>query len=150
MITKFGSLFAGHVDLEDIGLDGTPVNDRFLSEEQLNTVYEKTEAIVKLMDRVGYDVFWSAEHRFQREGYECLPNLLMLYVHLAHITKNIKFGCGFNITPHVAPPAVGRRLRHRRSFNKRPGNLWGRPRLSLTGDRAPGRTQHGHRRSSQP
>ena len=103
MITKFGSLFAGHVDLEDIGLDGTPVNDRFLSEEQLNTVYEKTEAIVKLMDRVGYDVFWSAEHRFQREGYECLPNLLMLYVHLAHITKNIKFGCGFNITPMWHP-----------------------------------------------
>ena len=103
MITKFGSLFAGHVDLEDIGLDGTPVNDRFLSEDQLNTVYEKTEAIVKLMDRVGYDVFWSAEHRFQREGYECLPNLLMLFVHLAHITKNIKFGCGFNITPMWHP-----------------------------------------------
>ena len=103
MITKFGSLFAGHVDLDNIGLDGTPVNDRFLSEQQLNTVYEKTEAIVKLMDRVGYDVFWSAEHRFQREGYECLPNLLMLFVHLAHITKNIKFGCGFNITPMWHP-----------------------------------------------
>ena len=24
MITKFGSLFAGHVDLEDVGLDGPP------------------------------------------------------------------------------------------------------------------------------
>ena len=103
MITKFGSLFAGHVDMDNIGLEGTPVNDRFLSEEQLNTVYEKTEGIVKLMDRVGYDVFWGAEHRFQREGYECLPNLLMLYVHLAHITKNIKFGCGFNITPMWHP-----------------------------------------------
>ena len=103
MITKFGSLFAGHVDMDNIGLDGTPVNDRFLSEDQLNTVYDKTEAIVKLMDKVGYDIFWAAEHRFQREGYECLPNLLLLYVHLAHITKNIKFGCGFNITPMWHP-----------------------------------------------
>ena len=35
MITKFGSLFAGHVDLDDEGLDGTPVNDRWLSDEYL-------------------------------------------------------------------------------------------------------------------
>ena len=103
MITKFSSLYAGHVDLENIGLDGTPVNDRFLSDDHLATVFSKTEAIVKLMDRVGYDTFWAAEHRFQREGYECIPNLLMLFVHLCHITKNLKFGCGFNITPMWHP-----------------------------------------------
>ena len=103
MITKFGSLFAGHVDLENIGFDGTPANDRFLSDDHLNTVFDKTEAIVKLMDRTGYDVFWAAEHRFQREGYECVPNLLMLFLHLCHITKNLKFGCGFNITPMWHP-----------------------------------------------
>ena len=55
MIKSFGSLFAGHVDLDNLGLDGTPVNDRWLSDEQLATVYDKTEAIVKLMDRTGYD-----------------------------------------------------------------------------------------------
>ena len=103
MITKFGSLFAGHVDLDNIGLDGTPVNDRFLPDDYLATVFDKTEAIVKLMDRVGYDTFWAAEHRFQREGYECIPNLLMLFVHLSHITKNLKFGCGFNIAPMWHP-----------------------------------------------
>ena len=103
MITKFGSLFAGHVDLENLGYNGTPVNDRFLTDNHLNSVFDKTEAIAKLMDREGYDVFWAAEHRFQREGYECLPNLLMLFVHLAHVTKNLKFGCGFNITPMWHP-----------------------------------------------
>ncbi len=103
MITKFGSLFAGHVDLDNIGLDGTPVNDRFLPDDYLATVFDKTEAIVKLMDRVGYNTFWAAEHRFQREGYECIPNLLMLFVHLSHITKNLKFGCGFNIAPMWHP-----------------------------------------------
>jgi alkanesulfonate monooxygenase SsuD/methylene tetrahydromethanopterin reductase-like flavin-dependent oxidoreductase (luciferase family) len=103
MIKSFGSLFAGHVDLENIGLDGTPVNERWLSDEHLATVFDKSEAIAKLMDRTGYDVFWAAEHRFQREGYECLPNLLMLFVHLAQLTKNLRFGCGFNITPMWHP-----------------------------------------------
>jgi alkanesulfonate monooxygenase SsuD/methylene tetrahydromethanopterin reductase-like flavin-dependent oxidoreductase (luciferase family) len=103
MITRFGSLYAGPVDLDNIGLDGTPVNERWLSDEHLATVLDKTEAIVTLMDRVGYDKFWAAEHRFQREGYECIPNLLLLFVHLAHITKRIKFGCGFNVTPMWHP-----------------------------------------------
>jgi hypothetical protein len=29
MSTKFGSLFAGNVDLHQIGLEGTPANDRW-------------------------------------------------------------------------------------------------------------------------
>ena len=99
MITSFGSLFAGHVDLDNIGLDGTPVNDRFLTDEHLATAFDKAEAIAKLMDRTGYDTFWAAEHRLQREGYECLPNLLMLFLHLSHVT----FGCGFNVTPMWHP-----------------------------------------------
>jgi alkanesulfonate monooxygenase SsuD/methylene tetrahydromethanopterin reductase-like flavin-dependent oxidoreductase (luciferase family) len=103
MITSFGSLFAGHVDLDNLGLDGTRVNDRWLPDEQLVNVFDKTEAIARLMDRTGYDTFWLAEHHFQREGYECIPNILLLSVHLAHLTQNLKFGCGFNIVPMWHP-----------------------------------------------
>ena len=103
MITKFGSLYAGHVDLDDIGFDATPVNDRWLSDERLATVFDKAQAIAQLMDKTGYDTFWLAEHHFQREGYECIPNILQLSVHLAHLTERIKFGCGFNITPMWHP-----------------------------------------------
>jgi len=103
MITKFGSLFAGHVDLDNIGLEGTPVNDRRYSNDHLATVFDKAIAIVTLMDRVGYDTFWMAEHHFQHEGYECIPNLMQLSVHMAHLTENIKFGCGFNIAPMWHP-----------------------------------------------
>ncbi len=103
MITKFGSLFAGHVDFDDMGFDATPANDRWLSDERLAGVFGKTEAIVLKMEELGYDTFWSAEHHFQREGYECIPNLLMMYVHLAHLTKNLKFGCGFNVNPMWHP-----------------------------------------------
>lgn len=103
MITRFGSLYAGHVDLDNIGLDGTPVNDRWLSDDHLATVFDKSEAIATTMDRLGYSTFWAAEHRFQREGYECIPNLLMLFVHLAHLTERIRFGCGFNVAPMWHP-----------------------------------------------
>ena len=103
MITKFDSLYAGHVDMENLGYGGTPVNDRSFSDEHLATAYDKALAIAQLMDRTGYDTFWMAEHHFQTEGYECIPNLLMLDVHLAHLTKRIKFGCGFNITPMWNP-----------------------------------------------
>jgi alkanesulfonate monooxygenase SsuD/methylene tetrahydromethanopterin reductase-like flavin-dependent oxidoreductase (luciferase family) len=48
-------------------------------------------------------MMWMAEHHFQHEGYECIPNILMLAVHLCHVTKNIKIGCGFNITPMWHP-----------------------------------------------
>jgi alkanesulfonate monooxygenase SsuD/methylene tetrahydromethanopterin reductase-like flavin-dependent oxidoreductase (luciferase family) len=103
MITKFDSLYAGHVDMEDVGYAGTPVNDRTFSDEHLATVFDKAEAIAKTLDRLGFDTFWMAEHHFQPEGYECIPNLLMLQVHLANLTKNLKFGNGFNIAPMWHP-----------------------------------------------
>ena len=103
MITKFDSLFAGHVDMTSVGYGGTAVNDRLFDNDHLSTVFEKTEAIATTMDDNGYDTMWMAEHHFQPEGYECLPNLLMVNVHLAHLTKNLKFGCGFNIAPMWHP-----------------------------------------------
>ena len=103
MITKFDSLFAGHVDMEDIGYGGIPVNDRSFSDEHLASAFDKSLAIAQLMDRTGYDTFWMAEHHFQPEGYECIPNILLLSVHLAHLTERINFGCGFNIAPMWHP-----------------------------------------------
>src|ERR1700757_4051365 len=103
MITKFDSLFAGHVDIENVGYGRTPLSDPRFPNEQLATVFDKAEAMAKLMDRLGYHAFWMAEHHFQHEGYECIPNVLMAAVHLAHLTRNIKIGCGFNITPMWHP-----------------------------------------------
>jgi alkanesulfonate monooxygenase SsuD/methylene tetrahydromethanopterin reductase-like flavin-dependent oxidoreductase (luciferase family) len=103
MISKFDSLFAGHVDMENVGYGGTPVNDRSFSDEYLTTAFDKAVVIAQLMDRTGYDTFWMAEHHFQPEGYECIPNILLLALHLSHLTKNINFGCGFNITPMWHP-----------------------------------------------
>ena len=103
MITKFDSLYAGHVDMENVGYDGIAINDRWFPNEHLMTAYDKAEAIAKMLDRLGFDSFWMAEHHFQPEGYECIPNILMLAVHLAHVTERINIGCGFNITPMWHP-----------------------------------------------
>ena len=103
MITKFDSLFAGHIDMDNVGYAGTAVNDRRFSNERLVSVFEKAQAMAQVMDRLGYHTFWTAEHHFQHEGYECIPNVLMLALHLAHVTKRLRFGCGFNITPMWHP-----------------------------------------------
>ena len=103
MITRFSSLYAGHVDLGDMGQDATPANERRYPNEHLTTVFSKTEALARTMDRLGYDALWLAEHHFQHEGYECLPNILMVAVHLAHVTERIRVGCGFNICPMWHP-----------------------------------------------
>ncbi len=98
MITRFGSLFAGHVDMDNVGLEGTAVNDRWFSDDHLATIFDKTLAMAKCMDDMGFDVIWLAEHHFQREGYECIPNIMLFAMEICHRTKNIKVGSGFNIT----------------------------------------------------
>src|SRR5439155_1681192 len=103
MINKFMTVYAGHIDIPDHGQNATPANDRRYNNDELASVFDKTEAIAKVMDELGYDTLWLAEHHFQHEGYECLPNILMCAVHLAHVTKQLRIGCGFNIAPMWHP-----------------------------------------------
>lgn len=103
MIKRFSSLFAGHIDLGDMGQHATPPNERRYSNDELASVFDKSVALAQCMDRLGYDALWFAEHHFQHEGYECVPNIMMLGVHLAHLTERLRIGCGFNITPMWHP-----------------------------------------------
>ncbi len=103
MIKRFGTLYAGQVDLEGMGFEGIPANARWYSNDHLVTPLATAETMAKAMDRLGFDTLWLAEHHFQREGYECIPNILMLAVHLAHLTERLRFGCGFNIAPMWHP-----------------------------------------------
>ena len=103
MITKFSNVYAGHVDLGDMGQLATPANERRYPNEHLATVFSKAEAIARCMDEHGYHTLWLAEHHFQHEGYECIPNIMMAGVHLAHLTRRLRIGCGFNIAPMWHP-----------------------------------------------
>ena len=55
------------------------------------------------MDELGYYCFWTAEHHFQHEGYECIPNLVQSGLWLATQTKRLKFGCGVQHLPMWHP-----------------------------------------------
>src|SRR5262245_16839134 len=103
MITKFSNVYAGHVDLGDMGQDATPANERRYGNAHLASVFAKTEAIARVMDEHGYAILWLAEHHFQHEGYEVIPNCLMAAVHLCHLTRALRIGCGFNIAPMWHP-----------------------------------------------
>ena len=103
MIRKFTTVYPGHIDLPDRGQDATPADERRYSNEELASVFAKTDAVARKLDEIGFDTLWLAEHHFQHEGYECIPNILMCAVHLAHITRSLKIGCGFNIAPMWHP-----------------------------------------------
>src|SRR5881392_429394 len=103
MITKFDSSYYGTADMEKLGYAGTPINERCYSKEQLAKALHKVVSYAKCMDERGFNTFWMAEHHFQPEGTELIPNLLMMAMHLCGVTKNIRIGCGFNIVPMWHP-----------------------------------------------
>ena len=103
MIKRFSVLYVGQIDLENPGVDGTPADERRYPNEKLIEAYGNAENLAKHMDELGYYCMWTAEHHFQREGYEVFPNLILQGVHLAGITKQLKFGSGFNVVPNWHP-----------------------------------------------
>ncbi|HEX3862186.1 MAG TPA: LLM class flavin-dependent oxidoreductase [Stellaceae bacterium] len=103
MIKRFHSLYVGQIDLDNVGMNGTPANDRRYSNERLSEIFDTSKRVAQVMDELGYYCFWAAEHHFQHEGYECIPNLIQWGLWLATQTKRLKFGCGFNILPMWHP-----------------------------------------------
>ncbi len=103
MITKFDNFYGGHVEMDNMGFQGVPVDGRIESDEHLISVYDEARDMAELMDGAGYDTLWFAEHHFQREGYGGIPNIPMLSVHLAQVTRQLNFGSMFNTVPAWHP-----------------------------------------------
>ena len=103
MIRGFSGSYAGHIVDNNLGFLGTPANDRRYSNAKLASALTWAVDIAQHLEVLGYDEFWVAEHHFQPEGYECIPNLIMMGLYLATQTKKLKFGCGFNIAPMWHP-----------------------------------------------
>ncbi len=103
MIKKFSALYVGQIELEHIGRDGTPADQRRYPNERFAEAFWTARDVAQTMDELGYYCLWTAEHHFQREGYEVFPNLIQLSLWLATQTKQLKFGCAFNILPMWHP-----------------------------------------------
>ena len=66
MITQFDSLFAGHIDMDNVGYAGTAVNDRRFSNAELAAVFE---AGVAQYAAEGWADQWRLHHQGGLTGY---------------------------------------------------------------------------------
>ena len=103
MIKHFSVLYVGTIELDNVGKNGKAPEQRRYENDRLIEALDTATQTAKLMDRLGYYALWTAEHHFQVEGYECIPNLILLGTHLASQTKRLKFGCAFNVLPTWHP-----------------------------------------------
>src|SRR4030095_5453209 len=103
MITRFSTLYVGHIELERCGLAGTPADARRCRTERRWETSATAAALAQAADALGYETLWLAEHHFQHEGFECIPSIPMLAVDLAHRTRRVKIGCAFNVVPTWHP-----------------------------------------------
>ena len=55
-----------------------PPTTAAIGNQRLSEVFATARDVARLMDDLGYQALWTAEHHFQHEGYECLPNLVQL------------------------------------------------------------------------
>ncbi|MFN0071814.1 MAG: LLM class flavin-dependent oxidoreductase [Chloroflexota bacterium] len=99
MITKVSVLYVGQIELENVGPQGTPADERRYSNERIIEAYRTATEVSQLMDELGYDCLWMAEHHFQHEAYEVIPNLILFGTWLATQTRRLKFGCAFSVLP---------------------------------------------------
>jgi alkanesulfonate monooxygenase SsuD/methylene tetrahydromethanopterin reductase-like flavin-dependent oxidoreductase (luciferase family) len=69
MITKFSVLYVGQIELDNVGLAGTPADKRRYPNERLAEAFQTAKEVAQQMDELGYYALWTAEHHFQHEGY---------------------------------------------------------------------------------
>ena len=99
MIRGFSASYAGHVVDDNLGLQGTPANDRWYTNDQLAEALNWAVDIAQHLDNLGYEEFWMAEHHFQPEGYECIPNLVMM-----GLTSPLRPGASSLAAGSTSPP----------------------------------------------
>ena len=100
---RTGVFLFGGVEFPDAGAGPpAPTDRRYNSKE----VWRATEQIIDagvVCDRLGFDSFWLTEHHFQYEGYEVVPNGILVGTILAERTEQIRIGMAFNIVPQWHP-----------------------------------------------
>lgn len=100
---KLGAFFFGGVEMEDAGSGPPSPMDRRYDNAAAWRATEQYVNSATVADRLGYDSFWTTEHHFQYEGYEVIPNGLLLSTWIAARTERIRLGTMFNVVPQWNP-----------------------------------------------
>ncbi|MBI4883006.1 MAG: LLM class flavin-dependent oxidoreductase [Actinobacteria bacterium] len=100
---KFGAFFFGGVEMTDPGAGPpAPMDRRFDNAKCWKATLDYIDAAGEA-ERLGFDSFWTTEHHFQYEGYEVIPNGILISTWIAARTKTLRLGALFNIVPQWHP-----------------------------------------------
>ena len=100
---RFGAFFFGGVEMCDAGAGlPNPMDRRFDNAACWKATLDYIDAAVEA-DRLGFDSFWTTEHHFQYEGYEVIPNGMLISAWIAARTERIRVGAMFNVVPQWNP-----------------------------------------------
>src|SRR5690606_36059670 len=95
--------FFGGVEMADAGAGPpNPMDRRYGNEEVWRATLDYVET-AKVAERLGYDSFWTTEHHFQYEGYEVIPNGILISTWIAAQTSTLRLGSMFNVVPQWNP-----------------------------------------------
>jgi len=100
---RTGVFLFGGVEMDDAGAGPPAPTDRRYSQKEM---WHATERIIDMgvvSDNLGFDSFWLTEHHFQYEGYEVVPNGILIGAILAERTERVRIGMAFNIVPQWHP-----------------------------------------------
>ncbi len=100
---KVGAFFFGGVEMSDAGAGApNPMDRRYDNQTCWDATMKYIDAGIAA-DRLGFDSFWTTEHHFQYEGYEVIPNGLLISTWIAAKTQNVRLGAMFNVVPQWHP-----------------------------------------------
>ena len=100
---RVGAFFFGGVEMSDAGAGPpNPMDRRYDNAACWAATLKYIDAATEA-DRMGYDSFWTTEHHFQYEGYEVIPNGLLISTWIAARTQQIRLGAMFNVVPQWNP-----------------------------------------------
>ena len=100
---RTGVFLFGGVEMDDASAGPPAPTDRRFDHKE---TWRATERIIDMgvvCDRLGFDSFWLTEHHFQYEGYEVVPNGILVGTILAERTERIRIGMAFNVVPQWHP-----------------------------------------------
>jgi alkanesulfonate monooxygenase SsuD/methylene tetrahydromethanopterin reductase-like flavin-dependent oxidoreductase (luciferase family) len=100
---RFGVFLFGGVEMDEASAGPPAPTDRRYSNAEIWRATEQIIAAGVTADRLGFDSYWLTEHHFQYEGYEVVPNGILIGAILAERTERIRIGMAFNIVPQWHP-----------------------------------------------
>ncbi len=100
---RTGVFLFGGVEFPDAGGGPPAPTDRRFNHKETWAATERIIDMGVVCDRLGFDSYWLTEHHFQYEGYEVIPNGILVGTILAERTENIRIGMAFNIVPQWHP-----------------------------------------------